>query len=79
MTADKFNDKYAEFLVPGFDGMEFNNKKVIKVCDDYFKHWIKTPGFQYYQIKNKFNTSRVYCDNVDTDNLEKEINALIEM
>lgn len=79
MTTDEFNDKYAEFLAPRFDGMEFSDEKVIEICNNYFKHWVKIPGFQYYQIKRKFNTSRVYCDNVDTDILEKEIDDLIKI
>jgi len=81
MTTKEFDKKYAEYLTPGFDGMEFEDPEIIDLCDQYFQEWIKIPEFDYQQIKSKFGTSRVYCGvgelAFDTSELEKKINKIL--
>jgi len=81
MTSDEFNKKYKDYLEPQFEGMEIEHPGIIKLCDEYFKEWIKVPGFQYAQIKTKFGTSRVYCDPfkyIDTYALEADIDKILK-
>lgn len=78
MTVDEFNEKYKDYLVDRFYGMEMENLKIIDLVDKAFQEWIKIPGFKYYQIKNKFGTSRVYCDEVDTHTLEQDIDLILK-
>ncbi len=78
MTTEEFNNKYKKFLEPKFCGLTIEDSDIINLCDKYFKQWTKVQGFHYYQIKNKFNTARVYCDNVNVNDLENEINMLLK-
>lgn len=80
MTASEFNEKYKDYLEEGFDGMEIENEEIIDVADRYFKIFTEYLDFSYAQIKNKFGTSRVYCDNVDWSELhelEKNIDRIL--
>ncbi len=78
MTSKEFNDKYIKYLESGFDGMEIEHSGIIELCDEHFKDWIKIPEFKYYQIKTKFGTSRVYCDEVNTFELEAKIDKILK-
>jgi len=59
MTAKEFNNKYKNYIVEGFRGLEFD----IPICTDYLNNKIQDiineyPYFELKQIKVKFNW---YC------------------
>ena len=59
MTAKEFNNKYKNYIVEGFDGLEFD----IPECTEYLDNKIQDiineyPYFELKQIKVKFNW---YC------------------
>lgn len=67
MTVNEFNEKYKEYLEPGFNGLELNHPEVIEYLDKKFQEFIKIPGFKYSQIilpKNTFSIYYFYCENV---------------
>lgn len=72
MNCEEFNNKYYQFLEKGHYGLDIYDEKVINFLDDIFKDLILIPGFQYSQIKLKFNSCRFYS------NLKSSISYLIE-
>ena len=73
MDINEFNNKYKEYIEDGFDGLEFDIPEVTKFLDDIFENVLtKIPGFQYSQIKLKFNMARVYT------NIKGGINFMLE-
>lgn len=59
MTVKEFNNKYKNYIVEGFDGLEFD----IPECTEYLDNKIQDiineyPYFELKQIKVKFNW---YC------------------
>ena len=71
MKAEQFNNKYKDFIEPGFEdqGLEFDNEQVTLFLDNIFMDLTKIPGFQFSQIKLKFGQCRFYT----TLKLELEI------
>lgn len=72
MTANEFNEKYKEWLPEGWYGLGFDIPPVTEFLDDVFKDLTKIPGFEYHQIKLKFNMPRFYT------NLEHGLSHTIE-
>jgi hypothetical protein len=74
MTSDEFNEKYKVFIEPGFEdqGLEIDIPEVVSMLNDIFSELTLIPGFNYSQIKLKFNMARVYTS------LKSSINTLIE-
>jgi hypothetical protein len=60
MTASEFNDKYVEFLEPGFYGLAIEDGDIVEYLDGRFEILAKELGFSYSQIKLKFGSARVY-------------------
>lgn len=64
MTSEEFDEKYKDFLEEGHYGLDLYNEEAIQYLDEEFRELIKIPGFQYSQIKSKFNWFCFYCTNV---------------
>jgi len=62
MTADQFNEKYKAYLEEMHYGLDINIPSVVEYLDTVFQELTKIEGFQYSQIKLKFNTARVYTN-----------------
>lgn len=81
MTSYEFNNKWKHRLEKNHYGIALNSPEILKLVDETFTRWEQEyPDFTYSQIKYKFGTSAVYCDNVpydETDKLEKQINNLL--
>jgi len=80
MTTSEFNEKYKDFIVKRFYGLDIQDDKVIKFLDIIFEDLCKIPGFKYFQIKLKFNNACVYFEGVSRYMciiIEKEINKII--
>jgi hypothetical protein len=60
MTQQQFNEKYKNYIKGGFVGLEFDNPETTGTLDEIFQDLIKIPGFEFYQIKWKFNNIRFY-------------------
>lgn len=60
MTATEFNEKYNEYLEEGHYGLDIDNTSVVEYLDKIFEGLIKIPGFQYSQIKMKWDSCRFY-------------------
>lgn len=71
MTNYEFNTKYQEYLEPGHYGLALSKPEVIEYLDKEFQELIKLPGFQYSQIKSKFNWYCFYCDNVSIEKINE--------
>jgi hypothetical protein len=67
MTADQFNEKYKEYLEKGHYGLDLHKPEAIEYLDKEFQELIKIPGFQYSQIKSKFNSFRFYNEGISRD------------
>lgn len=82
MTLKEFNNKYKDYIEEGFDGLEFDIPEVTKFLDDIFENVLtKIPGFQYSQIKLKFNMTRFYTNLKSMHMMmlvEEKIDRLIE-
>lgn len=63
MTADKFNEKYKEWLEEGHYGLDIHIPEVIEYLDEKVFPFLTTiPGFTYAQIKEKFGMARFYIN-----------------
>jgi hypothetical protein len=62
MTTQEFNEKYKDYLEEGHYGLSISYPAVITYLDAMFKELIKIPGFEYSQIKIKFDSSRFYTN-----------------
>ncbi len=78
MTREEFNLKYKDYIEEGFDGLEFHDEQVISYLDNQFSEFIKVPNFKFAQIKLKFGMCCFYADNVNTHNIELEVNKLLK-
>jgi hypothetical protein len=67
MTAEQFNEKYKEYLEEGHYGLDLHKPEAIEYLDKEFQELIKIPGFQYSQIKSKFNFFSFYNEGVSRD------------
>ena len=86
MTTDEFNEKYFDYLEEGHYGLALENPSVIKYLDQMFEGLIKIPGFQYSQIKIKYDMICFYTNlhiilgkpgRILRDEIEKTLNILI--
>jgi hypothetical protein len=80
MTVDEFNEKYKDFLEEGHYGLAIDYPTVIEYLDKCFEKFVQIPGFQYSQIKLKFNMCRFYStlDNATCNEIEEHINMLVK-
>ena len=81
MTAKEFNEKYKNYLEEGYYGLRIDIPKFTNWLDQKFQEYIKTPGFQYSQIKTKFNSARFYARGVsikDVSEVEDEIEKYLK-
>jgi len=62
MTADEFNEKYSDYLEEGHYGLDITIPEAVEYLDRAFEGLIRIPGFQYSQIKSKYNTARFYSN-----------------
>jgi hypothetical protein len=62
MTAKEFNAKYKDYLEEGHYGLDIHTTSVVRYLDEVFQGLIKIPGFQYSQIKDKYNYCRFYTN-----------------
>lgn len=61
MTVEEFNDKYAAYLPNGWYGLDIDDKEVIAWLDKIFEQYLtKIKGFEYHQIKLKYDSARFY-------------------
>jgi len=81
MNAGEFNEKYKNYLEEGHYGLDIHIPKVIEYLDKVFQGLILKEGFQYTQIKLKFNMARFYS-NVShelTFEIEENINKIVKI
>jgi|LakMenE01Jun11ns_1017448.scaffolds.fasta_scaffold9956898_7 hypothetical protein len=57
-----FNEKWKPFLGKGHYGLAFNNDKIEQYLNEVFEELVTIHGFEYYQIKLKFNYVRFYTN-----------------
>ena len=62
MTAIEFNIKYSKYLEKGHYGLAIEDEKVVKYLDQIFEGLIRIPGFQYSQIKLKYDMICFYTN-----------------
>lgn len=67
MTCKEFNQKYKNYIKEDFTGLEIENQEIINWLDDKFQEFIKTPDFQFSQIKTKFGNGRFYCEGLSNE------------
>lgn len=88
MTAEEFNEKYKDYLEEGHYGLDIHYPTIVNYLDEIFQDLIKIPGFQYSQIKLKFNKCRLYTNLYEilpkvatliNYQIEKEIDFLIRV
>ena len=60
MTAEEFDEKWAEYLEEGHYGLDISTPEVIIYVDEEFEKLSLIPGFSFSQIKEKFGSARVY-------------------
>jgi hypothetical protein len=86
MTPKEFNEKYKDYLEKGHYGLDISYPSIVNYLDKIFQGLIMIPGFQYSQIKLKFNTCRFYnnlytispeLSNIIDRAVEKEVNFLV--
>lgn len=80
MTADEFNIKYKDYLEEGHYGLAIGDPAVVvEYLDSKFKEYIKIPGFQYSQIKTKFNFICFYStlDSAETSIVQQKLKELV--
>lgn len=87
MTDKEFEIKYNDYLSEGHYGLSISNPEIINIVDKYFNELITIPGFKFHQIKEKFNSARVYTNLYNLGyiylsrtiegQIEKEINAIL--
>lgn len=78
-TIEEFNEKYKDYLEEGHYGLDIDIEELIVKLDEKFQEYIKTPGFKYSQIKEKFGTARAYTtlDAHQSSRLETMINFFL--
>jgi len=82
MTNKEFTDKWNHRLEEGHYGCAISDEKIISHIDETFTEWEKNyPDFTYSQIKWKFNSLRIYVENIPAPELrmlylELEQNAI---
>lgn len=66
-TAEQFNQKYRDYLIEGYSGLQFSVPEATEYLDKQMQELIKIPGFKYNQIKAKFNWFCFYAENVSPE------------
>lgn len=79
MTIDQFNNKYKDYLVEGYYGLDINNPQIIEFLDIEFLDLIMKDNFKYYQIKEKFGMGRFYADGVSANELTEIENHITKL
>lgn len=80
MTVEEFNDKYAAYLPNGWYGLDIDDKEVIAWLDKIFEQYLtKIKGFEYHQIKLKYDSARFYSSLENKTASYYEGNALTEL
>ena len=86
-TTDEFNNKYLDYLEEGYYGLAIEDERVVKYLDQMFEGLIKIPGFQYSQIKLKYDMVCFYTNlhnvlgkpgRILREEIEKTLNILIK-
>ena len=73
-----FNKKWEPYLIEGFQGLDIDNKLVIKYLDCQFENEIKfNPNFQYKQIKIKCGSCRIYASSSNVEKWKTKIDEII--
>lgn len=67
ITREEFNEKYKEYLEPGFSGLDFDIPRINAFLDKLFEQYLllcKTNNktFQYSQIKFDLGFAKVYTN-----------------
>ena len=62
MTAEEFNEKYRAYLEDRHYGLDLYIPEVIEYLDRVFEGLVKIEGFEYSQIKAKFDSARFYSN-----------------
>lgn len=82
MTSQEFNEKYKQYIEPGFEdrGLEIDTPIVTEYLDKVFQDFIKVEGFCFSMIKLKFGYCRFYAEpfSIPTTEVEQEINKLLQ-
>ena len=61
-TCKEFNEKYVNWLEPGFYGLAIDDEDVVNYLDTHFTLFVQQhSNFSYAQIKTKFSSVRFYC------------------
>ena len=79
MTSEEFNQKYKDFLEEGHYGLALSKPEAIEYLDQVFEELIKIPGFQYSQIKSKWNYFCFYNNGVSAEKTAEIENRLKEI
>jgi hypothetical protein len=79
MTSEEFNEKYKDFLEEGHYGLALSKPEAIEYLDQEFEELIKIPGFQYSQIKSKWNYFCFYNEGVSAEKTFEIENHLKEI
>jgi len=88
MTTNEFNRKYEKYLTQGHYGLDIEYISILQYLDKIFVDLVKIPGFEYQQIKLKFNSARFYSNLsqvfpnfgfIIERKIEEEINRLVSI
>jgi len=79
MVTEEFNEKYKDYIVEGFTGLQLHYPKAIDYLDKEFQKLIHLPGFKFYQIKSKFKFFRFYCDGVSQEKIREIEDKLMDI
>lgn len=59
-TCEKFNEKYAKFLVEGQYGLTIEIPGIVMYLDQIFQDLTQIPGFNYSHIGTERGMARIY-------------------
>lgn len=77
-TTTDFNMKYDDQLITGHYGMSINDERVIVFLDREFENEIEdNPNFKYWQIKLKWNQTRIYSNSDKNLYWQTEIDKIL--
>lgn len=71
MTVAEFNEKYKDYLIEGYYGLDIDDELTILLLDTLFSVFTTRPNFKYMQIKLKYGTGRFYAEGID--NIEEQM------
>lgn len=78
LTAEAFNEKYKDYLEDKHYGLDLHKPEAIEYLDKKFQEFIKIPGFQYSQIKSKWDYFCFYSTlpAKETNEVEKHLKEI---